>query len=308
MTRATIAAAVFFGLAAPAAANDEPAWAEPAKALVPQGYVAGLAFPSGSDATTGYIAVYPASANDPKTPLSTFAPKKLFAVTLEIADGEARPVSGELIDRDPAMPAFDEESEFGSSEVEFAHYHSELLATAPDLPPGTEPCAMSGWSTDPDPNGLNVRAEPSTKAEILGTLPPPFSHDGENWLTEFYIIGYRDGWFLIEGAEPPGFSYSDPETYPKDHPVPYAGRGWVAASKVGGALAYGGTRPDGLFQAPHADALWMPATDDIEYPLETGGHPKRLFACSGYWALVESGDGVVGWWRGLCSNQVTNCS
>jgi hypothetical protein len=28
----------------------------------------------------------------------------------------------------------------------------------------------------------------------------------------------------------------------------------------------------------------------------------------GWWGLVESEDGVRGWWRSLCSNQVTNCS
>jgi hypothetical protein len=38
------------------------------------------------------------------------------------------------------------------------------------------------------------------------------------------------------------------------------------------------------------------------------GGPKRIFASSGYWGLVESENGVRGWWRSLCSNQVTNCS
>ena len=41
---------------------------------------------------------------------------------------------------------------------------------------------------------------------------------------------------------------------------------------------------------------------------DTDGGPKRIFACSGLWGLVESEDGVRGWWRSLCSNQVTNCS
>ena len=85
----------------------------------------------------------------------------------------------------------------------------------------------------------------------------------------------------------------------------------MEASKVGASFAYGGTRPGGLFQAPHADAQWTPANEvreEIKAPLETGGYPKRLFACSGSWALVESDDGLIGWWRGICSNQVTNCS
>ncbi|MGY3074508.1 hypothetical protein ACVWZZ_000879 [Bradyrhizobium sp. LM6.10] len=35
----------------------------------------------------------------------------------------------------------------------------------------------------------------------------------------------------------------------------------------------------------------------------TDGGPKRSLR-----GLVESQDGVRGWWRALCSNQVTNCS
>jgi hypothetical protein len=49
-------------------------------------------------------------------------------------------------------------------------------------------------------------------------------------------------------------------------------------------------------------------TAQARRPLDTDGGPKRIFACSGHWGLVESQDGVRGWWRRLCSNQVTNCS
>ena len=72
--------------------------------------------------------------------------------------------------------------------------------------------------------------------------------------------------------------------------------------------ANGGTRMGGLFQAPFTDAKWTQAARKLGGPLDTDGGPKRLLACSGYWGLVESEDGIRGWWRGLCSNQVTNCS
>src|SRR5690606_6778982 len=32
-------------------------------------------------------------------------------------------------------------------------------------------CAVSAWSTDPDPAGLNVRAAPGSDAQIVGNLP-----------------------------------------------------------------------------------------------------------------------------------------
>ena len=105
------------------------------------------------------------------------------------------------------------------------------------------------------------------KARVLGTLPPPYRlkmGGSENtpeggWLTEFRIIGFKDGWFLIEGATPPGKEYEDEKKYPRNAPKPYAGRGWVAANKVGANYANGGTRMGGLFQAPFVDAQWMPA-------------------------------------------------
>ena len=65
-------------------------------------------------------------------------------------------------------------------------------------------------------------------------------------------------------------------------------------------------RQGGLFQAPHVDARWTRITNhDNEFGADNS--PDRILACSGSWALVEKG-GVRGWWRHLCSNQVTNWS
>ena len=286
------------------ASTPEPAWRASALALVPAGYVAGDAYRTTD--LTGYLAVYKANANDPKTPASAFAPRQVLAVKLGRRDGGLRALSAEL---KPHADSGDDEDDSRKSLAERA------TKRAP-LPEGTEPCDIGAWSEDRDPKGLNVRAEPSVKARVLGTLPQPYRlkmGGSENtpeggWLTEFRIIGFRDGWFLIEGSTPPGRAYEDEKKYPRNAPKPYAGRGWVAASKVGANYANGGTRMGGLFQAPFVDAKWTQAQRKLGGPLDTDGGPKRLFACSGYWGLVESEDGVRGWWRGLCSNQVTNCS
>lgn len=123
---------------------------------------------------------------------------------------------------------------------------------------------------------------------------------------------------MIEHAEPPGRAYADPGTYPDDHPEPFAGRGWIPADRVGAQYANGempvratdenGAPAGGLYQAPSIDAAWTPAGNEYGYPISADGGPKRILACSGLWALVESHDGVVGWWRRLCSSRVTNCS
>ena len=193
------------------------------------------------------------------------------------------------------------------------------------IPSGTEACDLRGWSIDDNPAGLNVYLKPSTDSRLLGTLPPRYHFPDaseaapeEGFFTEFDIIGYRDGWFLIEHAEPPGRSYADPDSYPEDHPEPFAGRSWIPADRVGAQYANGdmpvravdenGVPAGGLYQAPSIDAAWTRALNESGYPISADGGPKRILACSGLWALVESHDGVVGWWRRLCSSQVTNCS
>lgn len=329
MARLAIFLVVFFVTVVPAMAQPvtppptQPEWYADAIAFMPEGYVAGAGF--GVDSTdqtdtgplTGYIAAYPGNANDPKTPASAFDAGRMLVVTLSRVDGKLKAISGELRPRDTRI-ASEVERVISAARDDDAYdkLDAELLAKAKSLPAGTMPCDLHGWSEDKDPKGLNVRAEPGTKSRVLGTLPPPYrfkAKDGsENtpdggWLTEFSIIGFKDGWFLIEGAQPPGKDYEG-DAYPRSHPKPYAGRGWVAASKVGAQYANGDTRMGGLFQAPHTDAQWTPARNEFGGEISADGGPRKILACSGFWALVESHDGVRGWWRRLCSNQVTNCS
>lgn len=288
---------------------QEPAWRASALALVPAGYVAGEAYRTDEPGLTGYLAVYPADANDPKSFFGVFAPRQSLVVRLTNEGGGLRALSAELKPRHADDRSSDNEDDFARSDAELAQKRGTL-------PKGTEPCNLGAWSEDRDPHGLNVRAEPSVKARVLGTLPPPYRlkmGGSENtpeggWLTEFRVIGFKDGWFLIEGAQPPGLSYEDEKKYPRNAPKPFPGRGWVAAGKIGASYANGGTRMGGLFQAPFTDAKWTPARRKPGGALDTDGGPKRILACSGSWALVESEDGVRGWWRSLCSNQVTNCS
>ena len=301
----------------------QPEWFASAVTFMPEGYVAGLGFgadstdPTDSKPLTAYIAAYPRGASDPKSPASAFDAGHVLVVTLNRIGGKLKAVAGELRPRDKVLTGdVARVTSAARDETEYDTLHAELLAKAKTLPAGTMPCDIHGWSEDKDPKGLNVRAAPDVKSKVLGTLPPPYkfkAKDGsENtpeggWLTEFSIIGYRDGWFLIERAQPPGKDYEG-DAYPHNAPKPYAGRGWVAANKVGAQYANGDTRMGGLYQAPHTDANWMPAKNEGGSEIGADGGPKKVLACSGFWALVESHDKVRGWWRRLCSNQVTNCS
>jgi hypothetical protein len=320
---APCAALTFAATGALGGPASSPEWLPEAARFLPDGYVLGqviAASPDGSEAT---IAVFPAGANDPSSPGSAFDPGQALDVLLQ-GDGRAViPIAGALHDREPVTPS---EDPTDRSEAGYAYLHREIWTHGQwYYPTGTEACDLRGWSIDENPAGLSVYLKPTVDSRLLGTLPPRYSFPGaseagpeEGFFTEFDIIGYRDGWFMIEHAEPPGRAYADPDTYPDDHPEPFAGRGWIPADRVGAQYANGGmpvraldengAPTGGLYQAPSIDAAWTPARNEYGDPISADGGPKRILACSGLWALVESHDGVVGWWRRLCSNQVTNCS
>lgn len=321
---AKVSAAVAFWLSlsgALCAEAPDTSWAESASTLVPQGFVAGSVYRTDLATMTGYLAAFRAGANDPQSPGSAFDWGHVLIVKLDGKPGALKALSGELRER-----AVESEAELrerprdisaASTEADYLDIHRKLTDGAAQLPPGTMPCSLGAWSDDKDPAGLNVRAEPRANSKVLGKLPPPFKFKARNksentpdggWRTEFRVIGFKDGWFLIEGATPPGKAYEDESVYPKKPPMPYSGRGWVAGNKIGAAYANGGTRMGGLFQAPHVDAKWTPAKTSYGGDLGPDGSPKRILACSGTWVLVDSHDSVRGWWRALCSTQVTNCS
>jgi hypothetical protein len=303
--------------------GNDPDWLKEAAKFLPDGYILGQVIAVSPDGSEAAVSVFPASANDPGSPGSAFDPGQVLDVRLHANGDSVAPVAGALHDREPLAPSA---GPADRSEAGYAHLHREIwIRGRQSYPSGTEPCAIRGWSIDTSPDGLDVHLRPSPDSRLLGTLPPRYRFDGageaapeEGFFTEFDIIGYRDGWFMIEHAEPPGRAYADPDSYPEDYPDPYAGRGWIPADRVGAQYANGdmpvravddyGAPAGGLYQAPSIDAAWTPARNEFGDPVSADGGPKRILACSGLWALVESHDSVVGWWRRLCSNQVTNCS
>ena len=253
---AFVAAAVVTGASLAAAEPPpDPEWKARAAALLPRGYVAGQVYrideDAGAGTATGYLAAYPEGADDPASPGSAFDPGNVLVVKLHPGQGRLEPEFVEFRPQEPVTPV---EDPADHSEGGYAYLHRELRART-DLPPGTEPCDLRAWSIDADPDGLNVRAKPSTDARILGTLPPPFRFkSGEDlgpesgWRTEFDVIGYADGWFLIEHADPPGRDYMPYEYYPEDHPEPFAG------ARLGRRLA----RRRAIRQRRHCDGWPLP--------------------------------------------------
>ena len=202
---------------------------------------------------------------------------------------------------------------------DFAKTAAELAAKRAPLPTGTEPCDLGAWSERSRSQAASTSAPNlSVKARVLGTLPPPYRlEDGRQrehalmggWLTEFRIIGFKDGWFLIEGATPPGQDYEDEKKYPAQRAKALC-RTRLGRRQQGRRQlrqwrhADGRTVPGALYRC-QVDASAAQARRPARHRRrpETHARLQRLLG-----PASKAKTACARWWRALCSNQVTNCS
>ena len=159
-------------------------------------------------------------------------------------------------------------------------------------------CSFSGWSTDPDPRGLNVRAGPSATARILGTLPPP--EPGEDVEVDFGatfdVVEARDGWFRIENARRWSQAGQGASTLPS---------GWISGRYLGFQLV-----TDKAFAEPNSGSPVVAIAFAEDGGLSQFAY-RQPSACRGEWVrlLVTGRDGREreGWVRGVCGLQETTC-
>jgi hypothetical protein len=83
-------------------------------------------------------------------------------------------------------------------------FHSNRAAAQGDLPAGVTTCAFSALARSDEPEGPAIRDAPRNDGLVLGRLPAiKDEHTGfygaADELSEFQVIGFKDGWFLIEG-------------------------------------------------------------------------------------------------------------
>ena len=166
---------------------------------------------------------------------------------------------------------------------------------------GLTTCSLSGWSSDPDPAGLNIRSAPRADAEIIGRVSAARAQGRDSYAAEFDIIGSRNGWFLVRGVKFADYGSG------KGDSVVFAGPGWVFADKVrfmiNRAEVRGAPADNGpvLARLRSADGASGPDSAFIDH----------VFGCSGAFAEaavhMEGQRAVRGWVTGICSNQVTTC-
>jgi hypothetical protein len=162
-------------------------------------------------------------------------------------------------------------------------------------------CSISGWSSDPDPAGLNVRAAPGATARIIGRIPPAKAQAGDTYAAEFDIVGSRDGWFLIRNVR-----FADDGDGKGDQTV-FRGPGWVFADKVRFLINSVDLRRGPSLQSPVVAKLRSP--DGSSGP--DSAIIDHVYGCAGAFADVAvhmtGRPPTRGWATGVCSNQVTTC-
>lgn len=140
-------------------------------------------------------------------------------------------------------------------------------------------CRVLAFVDDPDPNGLNVRARPTTKSRVIARLRNRHERD-----VVVSIRGQRGRWFLIVRATGGRKNFS--------------GRGWVHGSRIGVQVR----RRAVLRGAPRRSAKAVgraPARETF----------PKLIGCSGRWVRVRQGK-RSGWvsFKDYCAGTETTCS
>ena len=147
---------------------------------------------------------------------------------------------------------------------------------------GMTACDFAAESGDASEQGLAVRAAPDAAAKVLGYIPTiGDKQEGSVGETKqgqgFRVLGGKDGWFQIEGA-----NYVDLQS-----PLSPGEKGWVDGRSVTVRLyretlkaAPNDAAPDVVYLVAYdadGNSLYSPETVPV----------SRVFGCSGRWLEVE---------------------
>ncbi|MEL7408852.1 MAG: SH3 domain-containing protein, partial [Cyanobacteria bacterium J06558_2] len=126
-------------------------------------------------------------------------------------------------------------------------------------------CQTKAYVIDTDPQGLNVRQQPNSKGQIIGTLP---------LYTEVNVSNHQDNWLSV--------SPIDPEL----QRVEFSGKGWVYASLLGLNTRGYGTDSVPLYSEPSKENPPIARVDSAT--------AVTMLSCSGEWVLIKQKD-TQGW-------------
>jgi len=197
-----------------------------------------------------------------------------------------------------------------------AHRASAQDAMPAPLPASVTACQFDALSNPPNgEKNLMLRDAPHSDAKVLAPLPAveitneSFTSSHRE-MPQFRVIGFKDGWFLIE----------DPH-YPEDSQPLYTGQGWVDGQFITTRLYRDTVKKAPSYTADDVVYLNGEDTDGVT------GNPystpvSRIMGCSGPWFEVQSwlpgaktpsgqpapGKGIVrGWTDRSCVQQDGPC-
>lgn len=160
-----------------------------------------------------------------------------------------------------------------------------LAATAAAEAPAPGQCEFVAFVDETDPAGLNVRAQPSVNARVVGKLPPVWVDpaDGAQVRVRTEVIGASKGWFRIRNS-----ADEDQLTERPARPT-YAGEGWVSGRKliVKAQTGAGRIRPD--TSAP----IGLQLKDERLFDSRDFAKAGTLVDCEGGWVQMEFVDAKI---------------
>jgi hypothetical protein len=146
-------------------------------------------------------------------------------------------------------------------------------------------CSHSGWVTDKDPKGTNIRDTPSLKGKVIGSVPHAKT-DGEQAILD--IVGYSNGWLKVKLVES-----VDGTTF-------FKGSGWISAKKVTANVETNTGKPAPIYMSPRKSSRKV-GTIPSDTLINIVG-----FDCFGFKVSYK---GKEGWLSAddVCGNPVTTC-
>lgn len=170
-----------------------------------------------------------------------------------------------------------------------------------------EHCDFEAFVNETDPKGLNVRAGPSVKEKILGTIPPIFQPRGESIKIrpEVRVVAARNGWFKIEDAKDNETLMAAFDSGPR---TMFKSSGWVSGAKLTvksmSNRAY--LSPNISSKDPFPDK----GKEDETFDTESNVNSLSLVSCQGKWVQVRDrrlSSSSTFWLNKICGLQETSC-
>jgi len=172
---------------------------------------------------------------------------------------------------------------------------------------GATQCQMAGYLKDRYPRGIDVRSAPQANAPVIGRLPPRArleTGSDETVSAEFKIIGAKNGWLLIRGAQAG-----------ENTKQAFKGPGWIPGRLVGFTLGGNALRAVPDIDAKAIAKLSGELQDGSVYGPDSYA-VLAVHGCESHFAevtivlarsLMRGSKPMRGWVDKVCSTQLTTC-